>query len=324
MRTRTTYSRTVQLRPSWRLHALNALLRLTMRRRIEQESDVVAMRHEYEKFDARFFSVAPDVVRTPVDLGGLLAEWITLPSSRTERVILYFHGGSFAFRFPNAHAALASRLCRLLDARALIPDYRLAPEHRFPAAVDDCHRAYQALVAQGIAPRSIVFIGDSAGGNLALATIFRAKAAGEPLPSCAVLLSPALDCTFTSPSIGDYDGRDPMLQLSSLLVLRQCYVQSPDQYLNPDASPLLADFHGLPPLFLQAGNSEMLRDEAIRGADRANAAGVDVELELWSGLPHVFQLAGFLPEAKVAIRHIVRFMRMRTGWDESRAREHWR
>jgi len=101
------------------------------------------MRQEYEKFDARFFSVEPDVARTAVDLDGLLAEWVTLPSSRSERVILYLHGGSFAFRFPNAHAALAARLCRLLGACALIPDYRLAPEYRFPAAVDDCHHAYR-------------------------------------------------------------------------------------------------------------------------------------------------------------------------------------
>jgi acetyl esterase/lipase len=316
MHTRTTFRRTVQFRRSWRAHALNALLRVTMRGRIEQESDVAPMRHEYELFDARFFPVASDVTRTPVDLDGLSAEWVTLPSSQTERVILYLHGGSFAFRFPNAHAALASRLCRLLGARALIPDYRLAPEHRFPAALNDCQRAYQALIAQGISPRSIVFVGDSAGGNLALVTMLRARAAGLPLPNCAVLLSPALDCTLGSPSIADYDGLDPMLQLSTLLVLRQCYVPSADQYSDPDVSPLFADFRGLPPLFLQAGDTEMLRDEAIRAANRAHYAGVDVELELWPGLPHVFQIAGFLPEATIAIRHIVRFVRMRTGWDD--------
>ena len=308
------YHRTIALSPSWRTRALNTLLRLTMRRRITQESDISALRREYEEIDARHFQVAPDVQRTPVDCDGVPAEWITLPDSRHERVMLYLHGGSFAFRFPNAHAALVSRLCRRLGARALVPDYRLAPEHPFPAAPDDCHRVYRALIAQGVVPASMVLAGDSAGGNLALVTIHRAKAAGEPLPSCVVLLSPALDCTLTSPSMADYDGHDPMLQLSTLLVLRRCYVQSPHQYLLPDVSPLFADFRGFPPLFLQAGSGEMLRDEAVRAADKAHLAGVDVELEIWPEVPHAFQVADFLPEATSAIDHIARFVRTRTGW----------
>jgi acetyl esterase/lipase len=313
------YRRTIQLRSSWRMHALNALLRLTMRRRITLESEIAALRLEYEQTDARYFKVPGDVSRTPVECGGVPAEWITVPGSRAERVILYLHGGSFAFRFPNAHAALASRLCRRLGASALIPDYRLAPENPFPAAPEDCHAAYRGLIAQGIDPGSLVVLGDSAGGNLALVTIHRARAAGEPLPSCAVLLSPALDCTLTSPSMADYDGRDPMLQLSTLLVLRRCYVPSPHQYTDPEVSPLFADFSGFPPLFLQAGSTEMLRDEAVRGAEKAHAAGVDVELELWPGVPHAFQMAEFLPEATLAIHHIARFVRMRTGWDEAGA-----
>ena len=319
LRSQSDYRRTIQLRPSWRTLALNALLRLTMRRRIVQESDVAALRREYEEIDARYFQLASDVVRTPVDCDGVPAEWITVPQSRDERVILYLHGGSFAFRFPNAHAALVSRLCQSLGARALIPDYRLAPEHPFPAAPDDCHRAYRALMGQGLCSRSIVIAGDSAGGNLALVTIHRAKAAGEPLPSCAVLLSPALDCTLTSPSMADYDGQDPMLRLRTLLVLRRCYVPSPQQYVDPEVSPLFADFHGFPPLLLQAGSSEMLRDEAVRGADKAHAAGVDVELEIWPGVPHGFQIAEFLPEATSAIDHIARFVRMRCGWVDADA-----
>ncbi len=319
MRRHADYRRTIELRPSWRTHALNALLRLTMRSRITLESDIAALRLEYEKFDARYFPVDRDVLRTPVDCGGVASEWITVPESRPERVILYLHGGSFAFRFPNAHAGLASRLCRRLRARALIPDYRLAPENPFPAATDDCHEAYRGLLAQGNRPASVVIVGDSAGGNLALVTIHRAKVAGEPLPGCAVLLSPALDCTLTSPSMAHYDGHDPMLQLSTLLVLRRCYVTSPHQYTDPEVSPLFADFRGFPPLFLQAGSTEMLRDEAIRGADSAHAAGVDVELELWPAVPHVFQIAEFLPEAALAIHHIARFVRMRVGWDDAQA-----
>jgi monoterpene epsilon-lactone hydrolase len=308
MRQESRYARTIERRPSWRSVALNALLRVTMRGRLAHDVDVVSLRQRYEKLDARQFRLPADVERTTGACGAVPVEWVRVPQSRDERLILYLHGGSFAFRFPNAHAALVARLCRCLGAHAVIPDYRLAPEHPFPAAPDDCHRAYQALLVPAASARRIVLAGDSAGGNLALVTIQRARDAGEPLPSCAVLLSPALDCTLTSPSMADYDGQDPMLQLSTLLVLRRCYVRSPEQYINPEVSPLFADFRGFPPLFLQAGSSEMLRDEAVRAADKAHAAGVDVELEIWPEVPHVFQIAQFLPEAATAIEHIARFV----------------
>jgi epsilon-lactone hydrolase len=131
-----------------------------------------------------------------------------------------------------------------------------------------------------------------------------------------VLLSPALDCTLSSPSMAAHDGRDPMLQLANLLVLRQYYVPSPHDYTNPEVSPLFADFAGFPPLFLQVGADEMLRDEAMRAADKAHAAGVDVELELWPGVAHAFQIAEFLPESAHAINNIARFVRMRAKWDD--------
>ncbi len=208
-------------------------------------------------------------------------EWITAPETRAERVVLYLHGGSFAFRFPTAHASLAARLCRRLGARALIPDYRLAPEHPFPAAPDDCHAAYRGLLAQGVDPGSIVLAGDSAGGNLALVTLVRARAAGEPLPSCAVLLSPAVDCTMGSPSMSAYDGRDPMIRLASLLVLRRLYVPSPHLYTNPEVSPLFADFTGFPPLFFQTGHhraaarrGDPCGRQGLRGRRRRRARAV--------------------------------------------------
>ncbi len=319
MHRRPEYHREIEVRPSLRSQALNALLRLTLGRPLSDDDDVIALRRHYEKLDARQFRVAPPLERRPVAIGGVAGEWVVAPDVRAERVVLYLHGGSFAFRFPNAHASLAGRICGPLRARALIPDYRLAPEHPFPAAVEDCHAAYRGLLAQGLDPRNIVLAGDSAGGNLALVTLLRARAAGLPLPACAVLLSPALDCTMGSPSMATFDGRDPMIRLASLLVLRRLYVSSPHQYTDPHVSPLFADFRGLPPLLFQAGTTELLRDEATRAADRAFAAGVDVELELWPGVAHVFQLAGFLPEARRAIDHIVRFVRARTGWGDAGA-----
>lgn len=314
MRPQARYARTIERRPSWRSVALNALLRLTMRRRLAHDADVVALRSQYEKFDARQFKVDPAAVRSAVDCGAVPCEWLTVPETRAERVILYLHGGSFAFRFPNAYAAFAARLCRRLHARALIPDYRLAPEHPYPAAPDDCEAAYRWLLREGVDPKNIVIAGDSAGGNLALVTLQRARAAGAPLPACVVLLSPALDCTLSSPSMAAYDGHDPMLQLANLLVLRRFYVPSPHDYTNPEVSPLFADFRGFPPMFLQAGTDELMRDEATRAADKAHEAGVDVELELWPGVAHVFQIAAFLPESALAIDSIARFVRMRAGW----------
>jgi acetyl esterase/lipase len=308
------YARTIQLRPSLRSAALNALLRFTLRKRLSHDADIVALRRRYEKLDARQFRLDPSVERAPVDCGAVPAEWVRVPESRASRVLLYVHGGSFAFRFPNAHAALAARMCRRLGTRALIPDYRLAPEHPFPAGVDDCERTYRWLLKSGIEARDIVIAGDSAGGNLALVTLQRARAARLPLPACAVLLSPALDCTLSSPSMAAYDGRDPMLQLANLLVLRSYYVRSPQEYTNPEVSPLFADFRGLPPLFFQVGTQELLRDEATRAAEKAHAAGVDVELELWPGVAHVFQIADFLPESSHALDNIARFVRQRTGW----------
>lgn len=308
-------ARVIEGRGSWRIRALCAFLRIVSRSPLLQDADIPAMRRRYEAIDARHFPVEKWVVRDAIECDGVPAEWVSVPESRPERVVFCLHGGSFAFRFPNTHASFAARLCRRIGARALIPDYRLSPEHPFPAAPDDCQAAYRWLLASGCNPRDVVFVGDSAGGNLALVTLNRALKAGEALPACAVLLSPAVDCTLTSPSMVDNEQRDPMLHLSRLLVLRRHYVPSPQLHTHPEVSPLFADFEGYPPLLLQAGSSEMLRDEAIRTAQKAKAAGVDVELELWPETPHEFQIVSFLPESALALDHIVRFVLARTGWE---------
>lgn len=315
MRDQAPLVRVIEGPSSWRTRALIAFLRLIRRNPLLLDADIAALRRRYEEIDARHFPVEKWVVREAIDCDGVPAEWVSVPESRPGRVLFLLHGGSFAFRFPHAHAGFAARLCRRLGARALIPDYRLAPEARFPAAPDDCEAAYRWLLASGQNPRDVVFVGDSAGGNLALVTVHRALRAGEPLPACAVLLSPAVDCTLTSLSMVDNEERDPMMHLSSLLVLRHHYVPEPHLHTHPEVSPLFADFDGYPPLFLQAGSSEMLRDEAIRTARKANAAGVDVELELWPETPHVFQIVSFLPESALALDHIARFVLKRTGWE---------
>jgi acetyl esterase/lipase len=302
---------------SWHNRALNALLRLMLRSPLRYDADIAALRRRYQEIDARHFPVESWVTREPVTCDGVAAEWITVPESRPERVLFYLHGGSFAFRYPNTHARFAARLCRQLQARALIPDYRLAPEHPFPAAPDDSEAAYRWLLGQGSDPGQMVAMGDSAGANLVLVTLQRALRSGDAVPACAVLLSPAMDCTLTSPSMADNADRDPLMRLSNLLVVRHHYAPSPSLHLDPEVSPLFGDFAGLPPLLLQTGSTEILRDEAVRAAEKASAAGVDVELEIWPETPHVFQIVPFLPESALAAEHIVRFIRARTGWDRA-------
>lgn len=294
--------------------SLGRFLHLAFGRPLRHDADIAALRRRYEAFDARHVRLDPHVRRTPVDCNGVPAEWISVPETRPGRTLLLLHGGSFAFRFPNTHAAFAARLCRRLQARALIPDYRLIPENRHPAAPDDCQTAYRWLLARGCDPASLVLLGDSAGGNLALVTLHRCLRAGDPLPACAVLLSPAVDCTLESRSMVENAETDPVVRLGNLLLLRRHYVTAPRLYTDPDVSPLYGDFARFPPLFLQAGHAELLRDEAVRTAEKAHAAGVDVELELWPDTVHGFQLAAFLPEARQAVDRIEGFVLARTGW----------
>lgn len=294
----------------WWLHLM---LRMTVKRMPVLDVDVAVLRAKQAGLDARFARIDPTARRTPVDCGGVVAEWIEVPETRPDRVLLYFHGGAFMFRFPSTHAGIVARWCRPLGARTLMVDYRLAPEHPFPAAVEDCHAAYRWLLAQGQDPRQIMLGGDSAGGNLVLTTLHRIKAAGEPMPACAVLLSPVVDFTMSGRSIIANEKSDPMFALSGLLAMRSLYAQ-PERFLDPSVSPLFGDFAGFPPLLFQVGGIELLVDESMRAAARAHAAGVAVEVEVWARMAHVFQAFAQLPQAGAADERIVRFAREHAGW----------
>ena len=298
---------------SWQARWVELLLRTTVKRRVPPDVDLVALRNHYEEIDQRKFSVPSDVKRVPVDAGGVRGEWVDVPESQSDRVLLYLHGGGFALRFPNMHARFSARACGAIGARTLLVDYRLAPEHPFPAAVDDCLASYRWLLAQGVAPRNIVIAGDSAGANLTLVTLLGAKVIGAPLPACAFVVSPPVDLTMSSTSVIENERSDAVFRLATLLLLRGRYV-SADRLLDARVSPLFGDLAGLPPLLLQAGTRELLRDESVRFAERARAAGVDVELELWHGMQHCFQILPFLPESGRAIESIARFVARYTSW----------
>ncbi len=293
----------------WWLHGM---LRLIARRTSFIDADIDAMRAYQDKWDRRFGVSDGRQVYTPVRAAGFAGGWLDLPESRPSRVILYLHGGAFLFRWPRIHAHMVESWCQRLQARALMVDYRLAPEFPFPVAADDCLDAYRWLRQQGHPAREIVIAGDSAGANLALVTLQRLSARAETPPACAVLLSPGVDFTLSSRSLLTNGSRDPMFSLAGLVALRGYYAQ-PERYTDPGVSPLFGDFNGLPPLLFQVGGREVLLDESTRAAERAHAAGIPVELEIWERLGHVFQALP-LPQAAAAADHIARFVATHTGW----------
>jgi len=237
----------------------------------------------------------------------LLAEWFE-PAQPTQRVLLYLHGGAWITHAPALYRSLARRLAQTLQARVLMPDYRLAPAYRFPAGSDDALGAYKHLLDSGIPPEQIVIGGDSAGGNLALVTLIRARDAGLPLPACGFMFSPVTDLTLGSASSHRNQLSDVMFSLPAGALVGAAYLDDMSQVRHPWVSPLFAQVHGLPPLLLQASDSEMLADDARNFAERVRAAGGQAEYSSWHDLPHVFQMAGFLSEAAAALQEVRRFV----------------
>jgi monoterpene epsilon-lactone hydrolase len=253
----------------------------------------------------------PDVKQEPVVAAGVPAFWFTPSGAPSDRAILYLHGGGYVMGSVATHRSLIGRLARASGLRCLALDYRLAPEHPFPAGIDDACAAHRWLLAQGIPAAGIAIAGDSAGGGLTLATIVALRAAGDPLPAAAVCLSPLADLEQTGASSqGGID--DPMVSRVGTEVMAQAYLQGHDRR-DPRASPIHADYHGFPPLLIQVGTREILLDDAKRVAERARAAGVPVELELGEGLTHVWPLHPHLPESATAVASIARFVRARLG-----------
>ncbi len=252
--------------------------------------------------------VAPDVKCEPVNAGGVSAEWIAAPGAEPDRVILYLHGGGYVTGSINTHRAMVARIARASKGRALLIDYRLAPEHPFPAAVDDATAAYRWLLAQGYAPGKIVIAGDSAGGGLALAALAALRASHDPMPAAVVPISPWTDLEGTGDSVKTKAAKDPMVQGSDLAPMAKMYIGTDDPK-NPLISPLHADYRGFPPLLIQVGEAEVLLDDSTRVAERAKAAGVKVELEIWDEMVHVWHVfAKLLPEGQQAIDKIGTFV----------------
>jgi monoterpene epsilon-lactone hydrolase len=251
-----------------------------------------------------------DVDVENVELGGVGARWVTAPGARSDRVVLYLHGGGYVMGSLDTHQELMSRISRATGARALGLDYRLAPEHPFPAALDDAVAGYRALLATGIDPKGVLVAGDSAGGGLTVATLVRLRTLGVKLPAGAVVFSPWTDLSASGASVRTRAEADPMIRPQMLTDCAAHYCAGTPA-TDPLVSPLFADLTGLPPLLIQVGDDEILLDDATRLAQRAKTCGVAAELNVWSGAFHVFQAFTQLPEAAEALEQVGRFARTR-------------
>jgi len=245
----------------------------------------------------------------PITSGPVPGEWVRPAGSNPDRVILHLHGGAYTLCSPATHRLLVRGLAKVSKAVAFVPDYRLAPEHPFPAAVEDAVATYRWLIEdQRIDPERIAVTGDSAGGGLAVATLLQARQQGLPLPGAYVGLSPWTDLTGASPSIEENNGRDILFgAIPTALAARLGELYASDTS-HPLASPVYADLTGLPPMLVHVGGNELIRDDGIRLVERARTYGVDASAGIFDGLWHVFQVFP-IPESRRSLREIGGFIR---------------
>lgn len=240
---------------------------------------------------------------------GLNAEWLTPKDAADGKLLLYLHGGAYIMGSCSTHRELASHIAGAAGVRALLPEYGLAPEHPFPEAIDDAVGIYRALIADGHAAQDIVIVGDSAGGGLTMATLLSLRDARDPLPAAACLLSPWLDLSATGESMTTRANHDPWFKPKDMPSVTRYYCEK-SQIRHPLASPVFADLSDLPPLYVQVGEDEILLSDSIRCAEQVEAAGGDIELEIWPGMWHVFQVfVHRMPESREAIHKIGEFVR---------------
>jgi monoterpene epsilon-lactone hydrolase len=256
-------------------------------------------------------SLPDDVILTPGELGGVPVLELGINGSKPEGTLLVLHGGFYVFGSPLTSADLASNIARRTRMRVISVDYRLAPEHPYPAALDDALAAYRALLDDPELddPARIAVAGESAGAGLAAALLIAARKQGLPMPAAGVLFSPYADLTLSGASMTSKVTADPSFRREAIAVRAKDYAGSADP-ANPLISPIFADLHGLPPLLIQVGSNEVLLDDAVRLAARAAEDDVQVTLEVTPGVPHLFQtFAAMLDEGEAALQRVADFLR---------------
>ncbi len=268
---------------------------------------VAEMRDGFAAFMALF--PIQSVRTTDIEIGGRPAVRVEPQGAGRPGTILYFHGGSFVLGSPRTAMGLTASLVTRTGCSAISLDYRLAPEHPFPAAIEDCVAAYRELLESGVAPESVVFAGDSAGAGLTVTATLAARSAGLPLPAAILALSPGLDHTRSGTTMTTKAGVDPLFTRAAMQRTGDMYLAGQDPRQELAAPAVLADLTGFPPILLQVGTNELLLDDSVRLAERARDADVDVILDVTAGVPHVFQsFAGQLEEADQALDRAALFL----------------
>lgn len=295
---------------SWQNTVLTWALRKWVKPNLGRNRDIAKVRASMGRtaFSAKLPADWRMSVGTEAPLNG---DWIE-PAAPTHaarrRCVLYLHGGGYFAMSPKTHRVITSRLAVWSNSRLFALDYRLAPEHPFPAALDDAVAAFRALIATGTPAAEIVVAGDSAGGGLALGLLLALRDAGETLPAGALLFSPWTDLAVTGQSVTRNAATDPLLDAALVAPVARLYLGDASA-TNPLASPVYADLRGLPPVFIQVSDSEILLDDSQRIAENARRSGVVATLRTWPGLPHVWHLfAPFLPEGRDALREAAAFV----------------
>lgn len=290
------------------LQAMIVLKMLQLRAFSWAEGSLAEQRERQEK-STRIFKIPKDVAFSKLNADGIPGELIDVVRPRNG-IMLYLHGGAYAVGSVNVHREFLARLTKACQIKVLAIDYRLAPEHPFPAALEDTLSAYQWLISQDYDPSHIVIAGDSAGGGLAIATLIALRDSKMPLPACAVCISPWLNLD----SNGDEDKNviDPFLN-SKILGIYSRYYAGESETTNPLISPMFADLRGLPPILIQAGTNEILLAQIKQFYEKARLANIKIGLDCWQGLFHVFQIIPFIPETTLSLEKIANFISNNIG-----------
>jgi acetyl esterase/lipase len=289
---------------SWQAHVLDLLIRVQVKQKMKRRPDLPTVR---KMMSSGKLPAPADVVFRPDTIGGIAGEWAEAPDTgEAAPVLLYLHGGGYFACSPRTHRPITGAFAKA-GLRVFVPDYRLAPEHPYPAAVEDARAAWHGLRAGGHDAGEITVAGDSAGGGLALALMLALRDGGHALPAAAALFSPWTDLAGTGESITTNRQREAMFWAPGLADGAGFYLGGADAR-TPGISPLYADLRGLPPLLIHAGDREILRDDSTRLAEKAREAGVAVEARIWPVVPHVWQLAAFVPEARESLRRAAEFL----------------
>jgi acetyl esterase/lipase/hemerythrin-like domain-containing protein len=299
--------------PSWQAHLVNLGLRALVKRGAAKFTiEAVRQPRSESRIERMLTALDPDVRVTTVPIGGGHVEIFEVDGVTPERTVLNLPGGAFILRPTKMHRMMAARVARQARARVVLVYYRVAPEHPFPAGLDDCFAAYRYLLDTGSDPKTISLLGDSAGGCLSLSVLLRLRQEGLPLPAAAVVISPVTDLSYGGTSRNDNRWVDPMLVVDERNLLAEVYlVGTPTD--DPLVSPLFGDLRDLPPVLMLVGSSETLLDDSLRFAAKARAQGSDCECEVWHEMPHDWLLFGMLPEAKKALNHVNRFIERHTA-----------